>query len=86
MSSTELTNWTAYERVYGPILVHERIDVGLAQLQWLVTRLWASKNKLTPRDFMPPWYQELTKGAHRRPDAIRQGFEALMGMAEKDEG
>ena len=82
MTSAELTEWVAYERVYGPILVHERIDLGLAQLQWLVTRLWASKNKLTPRDFMPAWYQELTKGAHRRPDAIRQGFEALMGMAE----
>jgi hypothetical protein len=83
MTSAELTEWMAYERVYGPILVHERIDVGLAQLQWLMARLWTkAKHKLTPGDFMPAWYQELTKGIDRRPEAVLQGFEKLMGMAE----
>jgi hypothetical protein len=82
MTSAELTEWMAYERVYGPILIHERIDMGFAQLAWLITRLLAKKTNLKPQDFMPPWYQELTKGVHRRPDAIRQGFEALMGMAD----
>jgi hypothetical protein len=82
MSSAELTEWMAYERIYGSMLIHERIDMGFAQLAWLITRLWAKKTNLKPQDFMPPWYQELTKSIGRRPDAIRQGFETLMGMAE----
>jgi hypothetical protein len=81
MTSAELTEWMAYERVYGPILIQERIDIGFAQLQWLMARLW-SKGKLTIQDFMPGWYRELTKDIDRRPGAIRKSFEALMGMAE----
>jgi hypothetical protein len=83
MTSAELTEWMAYERVYGPILPHERIDVGFAQLQWLMVRLWTkTKRKLTIRDFMPRWYQELTKRGDTNPEAVRQNFEALMRMAE----
>jgi hypothetical protein len=78
MTSAELTEWAAFERVYGPILPHERIDVGLAQLGWLMARLWGkSKRELKLRDFMPGWYQELTAG-----DAVRQGFEELLQQAE----
>jgi hypothetical protein len=86
MSSAELTEWMAYERVYGSILIHERIDMGFAQLQWLLVRLWTkAKRKLTPADFMPPWYQELTRHGERKPEAVLQGFEALLKMAEKGE-
>jgi hypothetical protein len=85
MTSAELTEWMAYERVYGPILVHERVDVGLAQLQWLMVRLWTkAKQKMTIRDFMPRWYQELTERIDRKPEAVQQQFEVLMRMAEKE--
>jgi len=78
MTSGELTEWAAFEQVYGPILVHERIDVGLAQLGWIMARLWAKpRHELKLRDFMPGWYQNLTQG-----DAVLQGYEALMKMAE----
>ncbi len=79
MTSGELTEWTAFERVYGPILPHERIDVGLAQVCLLMARLWA-KGNFKVRDFMPRWYQELTA-----EDEIRSGFEALMEMADADD-
>jgi hypothetical protein len=84
MTSAELTEWAAYERVYGSIVPHERIDAGFAQLSWLMAYLWGKKKhgEFKIREFMPPWYQELTKGLDRRPDAIRQAFEKLMGMAE----
>jgi hypothetical protein len=81
MSAGELMEWTAYERLYGPILPHERIDVGLAQVSLIMARMWGGKNDYKLRDFMPGWYQELTQG-----DAVRQGFEALMRTAENKEG
>jgi hypothetical protein len=86
MTSAELMNWMAYERTYGSILPHERVDVGFAQLQWLMVQLWTKqKRKLTVADFMPHWFQELTQRGARKPEAVLQGFEALMAMAEKGE-
>jgi len=84
MTSAELTDWMAYERVYGPILVHDRVDVGFAMLATLVHNLWAKKPRKI-QDFMPQWFQELTERTERRPEAVLQGFEALMRMAEKEE-
>jgi hypothetical protein len=80
MTSAELTEWMAYERTFGPILLHERIDVGFAQLGWLMARLWGStKRKLTRRDFMPDWYQYPTI-----EDAVKQGFEEMLKLAESN--
>ncbi len=82
MTSAELTEWVAFERVYGPILPHERIDIGFAQLGWLLTRLLGkSRRDLKVQEFLPAWYEELLKPSHD-PDSIRRGFETLMGMAE----
>jgi hypothetical protein len=79
MTSAELTEWAAYERVYGSIIPHERIDVGFAQLSWLMASLWGSRKRgdFKIRDFMPPWYQELTAA-----DSARQAFEAMLRQAE----
>lgn len=78
MTSAELTEWMAYERVYGPILAQDRIDIGFAQLGYLIANLMGKpKRTLRVRDFMPAWYQELT-----RADDVKSGFEALLKMAE----
>ncbi len=83
MTSAELTDWVAYERLYGPILAHDRIDIGFAQLEWLLARLWTkSAHRMTVRDFLPAWDQELLQGRDRKPDAMRESFEALMRMAD----
>jgi hypothetical protein len=55
MSSRELTEWAAFEQVNGPILVHERIDIGLAQIGLIMAKLWGKGNP-RPRDFLPVWY------------------------------
>jgi hypothetical protein len=83
MTSAELTEWMAYERVYGSVLAHERIDVGFAMLGTLVHNLWSKKPRKI-QDFMPSWFQELIGRTERRPEAVLQGFEALMRMAEGD--
>jgi hypothetical protein len=78
MSGRELTEWAAYEHLYGPILVQDRVDVGLAQLGLIMARLWGnSKKKLKVRDFMPRWYQDLTAD-----NAVKQGFEQMLKLAE----
>jgi CRISPR/Cas system CSM-associated protein Csm2 small subunit len=79
MTSAELTGWIAYERVYGSILPHERIDAGFAQLSFLMAKLWGKKKhgEFEIREFMPPWYQELTA-----EDASRRAFEAMLREAE----
>jgi hypothetical protein len=69
MTAGELIEWQAYERVFGSILVHERIDAGFAQVSLLLAKAYSDKGaRYSMRDFMPPWYrdltadQELTKG------------------------
>jgi hypothetical protein len=61
MTARELLEWAAYERVYGSILPHERIDVGFAQVSLILTKAFGKPGqRLTLRDFMPEWYRELT--------------------------
>lgn len=60
MSARELLEWTAYEQVYGSLLIHERIDFGLALVAYM-----QSDGKGELRDFMPPWWQELTAEEER---------------------
>jgi hypothetical protein len=84
MTSAELTEWMAYERVYGPILIHDRIDMGFLLLQQFMAYLWTkTRHQRTMQDFLPPWLQELIKDSSRRPDAVQSSFEALMRMAEE---
>lgn len=52
--------WTAYEQVYGSLLIHERIDAGFALIAMMLAQ---DGKKHTQREFMPPWFLELTKEA-----------------------
>ena len=40
MSSGELTEWAAFERVYGSLLPHERIDAGFAQVCYVIASVF----------------------------------------------
>lgn len=46
--------WAAFERVHGPILLHDRIEVMVAQL-------CAVMSGGKPADFLPKWDEE-TRG------------------------
>ena len=72
MTARELTDWVAFERVYGSILPHERIDVGLAQLSFYIVSMLGQRKRgqrLKLRDFFPKWLRDLE---HRRPTDERQ--------------
>jgi hypothetical protein len=62
MTARELMEWAAYERVYGPLLVHERIDLGFAQLYYYLVSLLGQKKRgqrYSLRDFLPKWMRDL---------------------------
>jgi len=48
MSAREFTEWAAFERVCGPVLIHERVDIAAAHIM-------ASTLGGAPADFMPSW-------------------------------
>lgn len=50
LPSSLLTEWVAFERVHGPILIHERLEAMVAVLCAVVSGKGAD-----PVDFLPPW-------------------------------
>jgi hypothetical protein len=73
-----LTDWTAFEQVNGPLLVHERIDIGFALIATLMANAW-SKRKRKFADFLPPWY-EIPKAK-----TSLTSFEQILEMADADD-
>lgn len=53
VSSSELTEWAAYERVHGP-LGQSRDDIHIAMLLAMLHNQWAKKPK-KPEAFLPVW-------------------------------
>ena len=80
MSAGELTEWMAFEQVHGPILMHERVDIGLAQLCTIMARLWGGKRDYRIKDFLPGWYKRTGE------DSVTAGFEMLLRMADSPKG
>lgn len=79
MPSIELTRWIAFEREYGPILVHDRIDYGLAHVAYRVASAF-SRREPRFRDLLPPWHRRKATPRITNPDAVRSVFEGLMQM------
>ena len=75
MSAAEVGDWAMYEELYGPLLVHDRIDYGLASVAFTVAKIGGAK-RAEFRHFLPPWLRELAA-----EDSVRRGFERLRQMA-----
>lgn len=55
VTSSELTEWAAYEHLYGP-LGGARHDINQAMLAHVIHNIFADKGKGKPiEDFMPQW-------------------------------
>lgn len=52
-----MNDWAAFERVWGPLLLHERVDIGLAQVAWVLNSLFG-KHSRSLVDFLPSWYHD----------------------------
>ena len=51
MSARELAEWAAFERVCGPVLIHERIDVAAAHIMASIF----GQHPRAAEAFMPSW-------------------------------
>lgn len=75
-----MTEWRAYEQVFGSILPHERIDAGFAQVSLILAKANSKPGtKYAVRDFMPEWYRELTADAE-----LEKGMAMLLRMRNGD--
>jgi hypothetical protein len=54
LSAAQVDEWDWFERRYGPVLVHERIDIGLASIAQLIAATAGAEKPL--KDFLPTWW------------------------------
>lgn len=74
-------DWTAFEQVYGPILPHDRIDLGFAQLSYLLALAFSSgRRKPRWRTFLPPYMRDMLQRSEdgMNPDQLKVFFEGLV--------
>lgn len=76
MTTAQAMEWLAYEQVAGPLLVHERVDLGFATLAYQLNALLGRK-RVGFRDFLPPWLRP--KRQYHDP---LKGFQELLDIAE----
>lgn len=57
MSSRELTEWMAYERVTGPLDERLRGDIAAGVIAATVANSSGAKRKATPADFLIKWFK-----------------------------
>lgn len=77
MSSREITEWVAYERIAGP-LGPERLDILAGVISATVANS-QSKKKHKPADFIPQWDQRRGQTWQEQLAAVRAANRALGG-------
>ena len=77
MSSAEFTEWMAYERVWGSILPHERIDLGFAKLEARLVSLLGKRRGRTVqlRDYLPTYMSDLLTRREQDPRQLQATLE-----------
>ncbi len=83
MDSRELTGWTIYERMYGP-LGPERLDYLFAQLQATIANANRGKRGKTykPVDFAPRWADRDAWPWAEKDDQQEQTPEEMLRMVK----
>jgi len=67
LSGHDLAEWAAFERLHGPLLVHERIDVAAAMVCAVMANVMGGGKRFEPRDFLPKWGAEPQSDEHCSP-------------------
>jgi hypothetical protein len=82
MSAGELMEWQAFEQTFGSLLIHERIDAGLAQVSLILAKAFSDKgSRYSMRDFMPKWFRDLTA-----EQELTRGMDQLKAMVDDADG
>lgn len=83
ITTQELQQWAAFERVEGPVLIHDRVETSLAIVALTAAAPHAAHaGRLTIQQFMPHWDAEAPNPNQQSPEEI---MEAIRSMAVKDE-
>lgn len=79
MPATDLMRWSAFEHVYGPLLPHERVDIGLAQVAYLLVCLLGGQRRRPDfRKFLPQYMQQQYREARtQNADELHAFMEGL---------
>ena len=77
MTGHDLAEWEAFERSFGPIVLHERIDASQAMASSVVARSHGAKGDLRAQKFLPQW-----EGGE--PQTADEMVETLRRMARKN--
>lgn len=77
ISPALIAEWAAYERHYGPVLVHERIDWGFAALRTVMS----GGGRIA--DNLPPWHGESDE---HDEDALMSRLRSLAAKSKPKEG
>jgi hypothetical protein len=54
--------YTAFERIFGPIVLHERTDIAGGIVAWAASRMSGGAAGTQPADFLPVWDEQLRIG------------------------
>lgn len=71
ISSRELTEWMAYERITGPLDPRLRADISAGIVAATVANSSGSKKKLKPADFVPRWFKRKKTPEEIWQDALK---------------
>ncbi|MDG9705541.1 hypothetical protein [Streptomyces sp. DH37] len=71
VSSRELTEWMAYERITGPLDTRLRGDISAGIIAATVANAGGAKRKLKPSDFVPTWFKRKKTPQEIWQDAMR---------------
>lgn len=67
ISAAQIRDWRAFEMVYGPILLHDRIDAAAARVcYWLA----GAPEGSPPDDFMPVWGSDAPTTPEQSPEEM----------------
>jgi hypothetical protein len=84
MDSLELTRWAAFEQEYGPLLVHDRIDMGFGHLMFLLAQVYHAPRTPKPqfKDFVPPYIRKrLEEGTRQSAEQLKAVMDSMVNDA-----
>jgi hypothetical protein len=79
MSAHEFHEWLAFERVFGPLTIQERVDASGAMSAWgAVVAMHGSGKAGKPTDLLPSWDAGETK-----PDTKQQSAADMIAIMQR---
>jgi hypothetical protein len=84
ITARELQEWSAFERVTGPILLHERIEVSNAFVAMtMASAMSDGSRQLKLEDFIPHWDE--TESREQSPEDMMAALTRLAEQSKREQ-